>query len=82
MPLISSDTGRHRAQFDKRRLSDVLNNVLGTKFKIVTAMKARQPPCCDGARGSGGHSATYDGLKTQHPIGLRKDESISLCSTC
>jgi tripartite-type tricarboxylate transporter receptor subunit TctC len=46
----------------------VLNNVLGTKFKIVTGYEGTAAAMLAMERGEAeGHSATYDGLKTQHP---------------
>jgi tripartite-type tricarboxylate transporter receptor subunit TctC len=46
----------------------VLNNVLGTKFKIVTGYEGTAAAMLAMERGEvEGHSATYDGLKTQHP---------------
>jgi tripartite-type tricarboxylate transporter receptor subunit TctC len=45
----------------------VLNNVLGTKFKIVTGYEGSAPAMLAMERGEvEGHSATYDGLKNQH----------------
>jgi tripartite-type tricarboxylate transporter receptor subunit TctC len=45
----------------------VLNNVLGTKFKVVTGYQGQRPPCSLAERGEvEGHSATYDSLKTVH----------------
>jgi tripartite-type tricarboxylate transporter receptor subunit TctC len=45
----------------------VLNNVLGTKFKIVTGYEGSAAAMLAMERGEvEGHSATYDGLKTQH----------------
>jgi len=46
----------------------VLNNVLGTKFKIVTGYEGTAAAMLAMERGEvEGHSPTYDGLKTQHP---------------
>ena len=46
----------------------VLNNVLGTKFKIVMGYEGTAAAMLAMERGEvEGHSATYDGLKTQHP---------------
>ncbi len=46
----------------------VLNNVLGTKFKIVTGYEGSAAAMLAMERGEvEGHSATYDTLKTVHP---------------
>jgi tripartite-type tricarboxylate transporter receptor subunit TctC len=45
----------------------VLNNVLGTKFKVVSGYEGSAAAMLAMERGEvEGHSATYDGLKTQH----------------
>jgi tripartite-type tricarboxylate transporter receptor subunit TctC len=46
----------------------VLNNVVGTKFKVVTGYKGSADTMLAMERGEvEGHSATYDTLKTVHP---------------
>jgi tripartite-type tricarboxylate transporter receptor subunit TctC len=50
----------------------VLNNVLGTKFRVVTGYEGSAAVLLAMERGEvEGHSATYDGLKTQHEDWLR-----------
>lgn len=50
----------------------VLNNVLGTKFKIVTGYEGSAAAMLAMERGEvDGHSATYDGLKNQHEDWVR-----------
>ncbi len=50
----------------------VLNNVLGTKFKIVTGYEGTAAVMLAMERGEiEGNSATYDGLKTQHDDWLK-----------
>jgi tripartite-type tricarboxylate transporter receptor subunit TctC len=50
----------------------VLNNVLGTKFKVVTGYEGSAAVMLAMERGEvEGHSATYDGLKTQHEDWLK-----------
>ncbi|MEA2902797.1 MAG: hypothetical protein QOI12_184 [Alphaproteobacteria bacterium] len=46
----------------------VLNNVVGTKFKVVTGYEGSAAAMLAMERGEvEGHSSTYDGLKNQHP---------------
>jgi tripartite-type tricarboxylate transporter receptor subunit TctC len=46
----------------------VLNNVLGTKFKVVLGYEGSSAAMLAMERGEvEGHSSTYDGLKNQHP---------------
>jgi tripartite-type tricarboxylate transporter receptor subunit TctC len=50
----------------------VLNNVLGTKFKIVTGYEGSAAAMLAMERGEvEGHSSTYDGLKNQHENWIR-----------
>jgi tripartite-type tricarboxylate transporter receptor subunit TctC len=50
----------------------VLNNVLGTKFKIVSGYEGSAAAMLAMERGEvEGHSATYDGLKNQHEDWVR-----------
>ena len=50
----------------------VLNNVLGTKFKVVTGYEGSAAAMLAMERGEvEGHSSTYDGLKNQHEDWIR-----------
>ena len=50
----------------------VLNNVLGTKFKVVTGYEGSAAAMLAMERGEAdGHSSTYDGLKNQHEDWVR-----------
>ena len=50
----------------------VLNNVLGTKFKVVTGYEGSAAAMLAMERGEAdGHSSTYDGLKNQHEDWIR-----------
>ena len=53
----------------------VLNNVLGTKFKVVTGYQGSAAAMLAMERGEvEGHSATYDTLKTVHPDWLAQKQ--------